>query len=498
MKGLDPPEMPGHAPTSPARATDCGMIGTEPSDRQLPGSPLAMNITSDAFLSSVMDLLVDTICVVNVEGRFVFVSAACEQTFGYTPAEMIGQPMIEFVHPDDRARTLAGVDRVYAGTQEPHFENRYLRKDGGTVHIMWSARSAPDTGMRVAVARDVTERKRAESMQAALYAVSEAAHTAEDLLALFRQVHQIVGGLLPAVNFFVALYDNAKDELSFPYYVDAQHEAPAPRPLDSGTLSAEVIRSGQAMLLRADTAPNLPTRVKLDLGRNSLDWLGVPLQTQRGPIGVLVVQSYTGDVRYTEQDLELLQFVSTQVATAIERKQMDARLRHIARHDPLTGLPNRTWLHECIETALQRARAEQRRLALLYIDLDMFKEVNDRFGHEVGDLLLQETATRLCSEVAQAGMVGRIGGDEFLVLLDGDCAVEETLSIAQRTRARLGQPFALADEKVTVSPSIGVALYPEHGDDYKRLIRYADEAMYAAKKSGGNRVQLAAGPTAPD
>jgi len=457
-----------------------------------------MNITSDAFLSSVMDLLVDTICVVNAQGRFVFVSAACERTFGYTPAEMIGQPMIDFVHPDDRARTLAGVDKVYAGTQEPHFENRYVHKDGRTVHIMWSARSSPEGGMRVAVARDMTERKRAESMQAALYAVSEAAHTAEDLLALFRHVHQIVGGLLPAVNFFVALYDKSADELSFPYYVDAQHEAPAPRPLDSGTLSAEVIRSGQAMLLRADTALNLPPRVKLDVGRNSLDWLGVPLQTQQGPIGVLVVQSYTGDVRYTERDLELLQFVSTQVATAIERKQMDARLRHIARHDPLTDLPNRTLLHERIEAALQRARDEHSRLALLYVDLDMFKEVNDRFGHSVGDLLLQETAVRLRRGVAQAGMVGRIGGDEFLVLLDSDCTVEQILAIAESLRSHLGEPFALADDAVTVSPSIGIALYPAHGDDYQQLIRCADEAMYAAKTSGGNRVRLAGGPVAPD
>jgi diguanylate cyclase (GGDEF)-like protein/PAS domain S-box-containing protein len=452
-----------------------------------------MNINGEAFLSNVMDLLVDTICVVNEQGRFVFVSAACERTFGYRPAEMIGQPMIDFVHPDDRARTLAGVDKVYAGTQDPHFENRYLRKDGSTVHIMWSARSSPENGVRVAVARDVTERKRAESMQAALYAVSEAAHTTENLLALFRRIHEIIAGLLPAINFFVALYDKANDDLSFPYYVDTHHEPPAPRRLDSGTLSAEVIRSGQPMLLRADTALDLPPRVKLDVGRNSLDWLGVPLSTHQGPIGVLVVQSYTGDVRYTERDMELLQFVSTQVASAIERKQMDARLRHIARHDPLTDLPNRALLHDRIEAALRRASAQGRRLAVLYIDLDMFKEVNDAFGHAMGDLLLQETATRLRSCMQNDDMVGRIGGDEFLVLLDSDHPPEQALWVAEQVRARLGHPFSLAASEVKVSPSIGIALYPEHGDDYKQLIRYADEAMYVAKKSGGNRSRVATG-----
>ncbi|MGJ7489787.1 diguanylate cyclase domain-containing protein [Variovorax sp. ZT4R33] len=455
-----------------------------------------MDINGDAFLSNVMDLLVDTICVVDTAGRFVFVSAACQQTFGYMPDEMIGRPMIDFVHPDDRERTLAGVDAVYAGVNDPHFENRYLRKDGSTVHIMWSARWAPEAGVRVAVARDVTERKRAESMQAALYAVSEAAHAAEDLLALFRRIHVIIGGLMPAINFFVALYDKAKEELSFPYYVDTYHAPPAPRPLDSGTLSAELIRSGQAMLLRADTARELPPRVRLDVGRNALDWLGVPLPTQHGPIGVLVVQSYTGDERYTERDLELLQFVSTQVASAIERKQMDARLQHIARHDPLTDLPNRTLVHDSIQAALRRARDQKRRLALLYIDLDGFKQVNDSLGHAAGDRLLQETAARLRGGVGPAGMVGRIGGDEFLVLLDGDPRADQAQAIAEQLRTRLGQPVTLADRDVTVSPSIGIALYPEQGGDFKQLIRYADEAMYAAKKSGGNRAQLSGAPTA--
>jgi len=457
-----------------------------------------MKTDTDAFLSNVMDLLADTVCVVNAQGCFVFVSAACERTFGYTAAEMTGKPMIDFVHPDDRARTLARVEEVYAGTLQPHFENRYVRKDGQTVHIMWSARSSHDTRMRVAVARDVTDRKRAESMRAALYAVSEAAHTAEDLLALFRRIHLIVGGLMPALNFFVALYDKAKEELSFPYYVDTYDAPPAPRTLDSGTLSAEVIRSGQAMLLRADTAVNLPPGVKLDVGRHALDWLGVPLQTQQGSIGALVVQSYTGDERYTEGDLELLQFVSTQVAAAIERQQMDARLRHIARHDPLTDLPNRTLLHDHIHGALLRAREQQRRFALLYIDLDGFKQVNDSLGHAAGDRLLQETAARLRGVVGTSGMVGRLGGDEFLVLLDGDHPSEQALLIAERLRTRLGQPVTLAEREVMVSPSIGIALYPEHGDDFKQLIRCADEAMYAAKKSGGDRVRLSGRPAEPD
>jgi PAS domain S-box-containing protein len=250
----------------------------------------SMKANDLAALSNVMDLLLDAVCVVDAQGCFIFVSAACERIFGYTPAEMIGRPMIELVFHEDRARTLQAVDEIVTGMPKPHFENRYVRKDGQIVHIMWSARWSEVDRIRVAVARDITERKRADAMQAALYAISEAAHTAADLAALFRQIHNVIGNLLPARNCFVALYDAAKDELSFPYYVDQYDCAPAPRPLDASTLSAEVIRSGRALLLTPDTVP--PERVRLDVGRGSIDWLGVPLDTRNGCIGALVVQSY--------------------------------------------------------------------------------------------------------------------------------------------------------------------------------------------------------------
>ena len=441
-----------------------------------------MKPDGDTFLADVMDLLADAICVVDAQGVFLFVSAACKQIFGYEPEEMVGRNMLDFVLPEDRARTLGQVDAIHASTHQPHFENRYLRKDGQVVHIMWSARWSETGQVRVAVARDVTERKRAESMHAALYAVSEAAHTAEDLLALFRRIHEIIDGLTTAANFFVALYDEAKDELSFPYYVDSHHTPPEPRPLDSGTLSAEVIRTGRALLLRADSPEPLPPGVKIDMGKDSLDWLGVPLQTQKGPIGVLVVQSYFGETRYTEKDVELLQFVSAQVASAIERKQLDTWLRHIARHDPLTDLPNRALLNDRLQSALQQARTEHTRLAVMYLDLDMFKQVNDSHGHAAGDHLLQETAQRLRHCVGDAGMVGRIGGDEFLVLLDQDPSSARAVELAENIRVALCEPFEMNGEQFRISPSIGIALSPDDGTTPDALIKSADDAMYRAKR----------------
>jgi len=171
------------------------------------------------------------------------------------------------------------------------------------------------------IVQDVTQQRRDQRTQAALYRISEATQSEATLSELFRRIHEIVGELLPARNFFVALYDEAKDELSFPYHVDEFDETPAPRRLDDGTLSGQVIRLGQALLFTPDAPNEGVHKEDVVIGSPSLDWLGVPLKTKSGTIGALVVQSYSGDVRYDEWDKTLLEFVSGQVAAAIERKQ---------------------------------------------------------------------------------------------------------------------------------------------------------------------------------
>ncbi|HJU50579.1 MAG TPA: diguanylate cyclase [Pseudogulbenkiania sp.] len=441
-----------------------------------------MDTKNGAPLASFIDLLLDAICVVDAEGRFVFVSAACERIFGYTPEEMIGKAMIEMVLPEDRGRTLEAASQIMSGQPKPHFENRYVRKDGQVVHIMWSARWSEADQVRVAVARDITERKRAESLQAALYAISEAAHGAEDLLALFQQIRQIVGNLLPAQKFSVALYDEQNDRLSFPYHVDACDQSPVPRNPATVLLCEEVIRTGQPLLLTPETVSVLPEPIRVGVGRDSSCWLAVPLNSHKGTIGALVLKSYSGGARYTEKDKELLQFVSTQIATAIERKQLHARLQHTAQYDELTSLPNRRLLYGRLKTALARARREQGRLSLLYLDLDKFKQVNDTFGHSTGDLLLQEVARRLRQCVRESDTVARIGGDEFVVLLESIELPEHAWLVAEKIRSALDHPLNLDGRRLRILPSIGIALFPEHGDEEQQLLKHADDAMYLAKK----------------
>ncbi len=442
-----------------------------------------MKANSCASLSKYMDLLLDAICVVDKEGRFVYVSTACERIFGYTPEEMVGRPMIELVFPEDRDCTLQAADQIISGEPQPHFENRYVRKDGEVVNIMWSARWSETDQVRIAVARDITLSKQAEQMQAALYAISEAAHEADDLGILFQRIHRIIGALLPTTHFYIALYDEASGEVSFPYHVDKFDPLPAPQLIDSDTLCNRVIRGGQTLLLNQEDEPgSVKTSVTCSrCGHTLKSSLGVPLRSRNGTIGALIVQSCAEHARYTEKDRELLQFISRQVADAIERKQMMARLQHIALHDQLTGLPNRALFHDRIQLALAKARRDQGQLALLYLDLDKFKAVNDTFGHMAGDLLLEKVARRLESCVRESDTLARLGGDEFVVLLESITQPEQAALVAEKIRHAFARPFDLVPRQVHMLPSIGIALFPLHGSDEEQLLRHADDAMYSAK-----------------
>lgn len=442
----------------------------------------SMDTPNATPLASYLDLLLDAVCAVDAHGRFVFVSAACERIFGYTPRELIGRSMIELVHPDDRQRTLDAAREIMGGDPKFNFENRYLRKDGRVAHILWSARWSSQDQLRIAVARDITERKQAESRQAALYAISEAAHAAADLLGLFKRIHLIIGEWLPALNFSVALYDEQCAQLDFAYHVDGREGQPELPDTVTGRLCAEVIRSGQPILLTSDR-DSLPSGLRdLATQPGAPCWLGVPLNAQNGTIGALIVKSAQDDERYTEQDKELLQYVCAQLTIAIERQRLHARLQRMAQYDQLTQIPNRELLRERFKAALASARAVSGRMALLYIDLDRFKQVNDTFGHGVGDLLLQAVASRLQGCIRESDTVARIGGDEFVVLLHSIQALDDARRVQEKIRHALSQPLRLDGHSLSIEPSIGVACFPDHGSEDVALFRHADEAMYAAKR----------------
>lgn len=440
--------------------------------------------------ASFINLLMDAVFAVDADARVVFASVACERIFGYTPQEMIGKNMFDMMLPEDRDRTRESVREIMSGKSQLHFENRYRRKDGQVVHIMWATHWSPADQLRFGVARDITERKRKEAMQAALYAISEAAHTTEDLPALFEHIHRIVGTLLPVHNFSVVLYEEQTDQQSLAYHVGEHGFA-----LTTDPLCAEVIRTGQSLLLTADMMAARYGRIPMAASTAPLCWLGVPLKSQKNTIGALVVKSYPGGVEYSEKDQELLQFVSTQIATSIERQRMQVRLQHMAQYDQLTGLPNRELLRDRLKSALAIARRERTRLSVLYLDLDRFKHVNDTLGHSVGDLLLEEVAARLEQCVRESDTVARIGGDEFVVLLAGIQKQEQGALVAEKIRTMLSHSFIFDSHDVHIMPSIGIAHYPEHGESGEQLLQYADRDMYSIKKANRSSVSDGSPPT---
>jgi diguanylate cyclase (GGDEF)-like protein/PAS domain S-box-containing protein len=414
------------------------------------------------------DLLLDAVFLVDPDGQIVHVTAASERIFGYAPDEMIGRPMIDFVAPQDRARTMEEAKLVVAGQPRIGFENRYVRKDGRLVPIMWSARWSEVDRMRIGVARDVTERKHAEARQAAIYAISEAAHHATDLAALFKEIHRIVAELIPVAALAVAIPDKETNRLDFPYRMDAQGNSLHLRETAASRHCSEVLRTGTPMVL--------PSGV---LSEEEPLCLALPLIAGKEAVGVLLLSSRTP---YDAQDNELLHFVSLQIATAIEHKQLHAELVRAARYDELTGLPNRRLFYDRMNSALARSRRTQSALALLYVDVDDFKQINDALGHGAGDLLLKEVAARLQRSVRESDTVARMGGDEFVVLLENIHGISGALSAAEKIKTALREKVPVGGTIVEIKASVGMALYPEDGTDTEQLLQQADRKMYLDKR----------------
>lgn len=179
-----------------------------------------------------------------------------------------------------------------------------------------------------------------------------------------------------------------------------------------------------------------------------------------------------------------------------EAAAMAERMAHLAQYDALTDLPNRVLLQDRAQLAISQARRDGKSLAVMYLDLDGFKDVNDKLGHDVGDLLLVQFAQRLKAAVRASDTVCRQGGDEFVVLLPGLDNAEAACGVARKILASCNAPFDLAGELLQVGLSGGIALYPQHGDTFDALSRHADSAMYAAKRGGRMRFMLYQGPEA--
>jgi diguanylate cyclase (GGDEF)-like protein/PAS domain S-box-containing protein len=179
-----------------------------------------------------------------------------------------------------------------------------------------------------------------------------------------------------------------------------------------------------------------------------------------------------------------------QINDVTERKRAEDELARMAHHDALTGVANRTLLNEEFEHKIALARRHQSRLAVLFIDLDYFKHINDSLGHEAGDAVLRAIAARLTGAVRETDTVGRMGGDEFVVVLSEVDDAQDVLALTEKLRIECAKPVRLGEHKVHLAISIGVSLFPDDAQDFRTLLRFADSALYHAKAEGRNNVQF--------
>lgn len=214
-----------------------------------------------------------------------------------------------------------------------------------------------------------------------------------------------------------------------------------------------------------------------------------PTVSEGKPVGVLSFHS----TKVREPDQRLLQaigVIGSQIGQYLQRKQAEERIQYLATHDGLTALPNRSMFSQQLNTAIHTARRYRRDLAVLFIDLDGFKSVNDDLGHEAGDRLLQEIAARLTACVRSSDVVARLGGDEFVALLQEAGEPEQIAIVAQRILSATIKPVVINGQECRVSASIGSCAFPKEAQDEQSLMKGADLAMYCAKQKGKNNFQF--------
>ena len=338
---------------------------------------------------------------------------------------------------------------------------------------------------------DITKIHNEEIKKSCIYKISEAIHDSDDLETLYKEIHYILSTVTHVKNFYIALVDWETEFISFPYFLDQYDKTPNPYKMKKG-LTEYVLKTGDSLLLNKEIYKNLLKSKDIEpVGQNCFNWLGVPLKLANGKtIGMICVQNYTDDYIYTEEDMKILQYSSDQIAMAIKRKVDDIKIHKQAHYDDLTGLTNKALFHDRLDQAIHNAERKDEVLAILFIDLDNFKYVNDSMGHSIGDKLLKIIGNKLIESTRKSDTVSRWGGDEFTILLPNIKRLSGLYKLCDRILNTHLNNIIIEGQELHITASIGIALFPQDGTTPDVLIKNADAAMYKSKDLGKNQFHL--------
>ena len=410
------------------------------------------------------DLAHDMLCTASADGRILSANESWQRTLGWSFEELTSRPFIELVHPDDHEVSIRAFGRLAAGEITASFTNRCKTKDGRWRWIEWTSRPDPHSDVLYAAARDVTERRDAEDAQRE---AEERFRRAFEDSAMGMALAGMDDSMILAANGSLArILGRPRDEL-----VGTATLADLADPEDVPAIAKGMGR------LEAGDAPLYRGEIRIVRPDDRRVWVDVTTS---------IVRDTKGEPLY-----RLSQMVDIDA-----RRRAEEQLSYMADHDPLSGAYNRRRFEHELQRELGYAAMRRSRGALLILDVDRFKAINDTLGHAAGDAVIERIGAMLTDRVRSGDVIGRIGGDEFAVLLrrvQPEEARFVACNVQELAIESLADVFVGEDEQVTLS--VGVAAFggPKSAGDIPtmdELFKIADAAMYESKRAGGNRVSV--------
>jgi diguanylate cyclase (GGDEF)-like protein/PAS domain S-box-containing protein len=426
--------------------------------------------------------------------RWIRVNAALGELLGREPAELVGRCALDLTHPDDIEISVKLHEGVVAGGQPAPLEKRLMHRDGSAIPVLLTTAliEGEDGTHFFTQLQDLRDRKRADRLSQAVAELSRAALELPDVPALMRRVVQIVQDAADADACCVVMSHESDGTLRVVARVGGVTGEEPPLPSGAGSQAGYTLAVDEVVvsndLERERRFTTIPMVFEVGMRRG----LSAPVRARRGDGGAaaLVLHRTGQRAAFGPEDLRFVEAVANVLASALDRADAEAEVRRRALHDPLTGLANRAFLDAHIPQALAAAARSGDHVALLLLDLDRFKVVNDTLGHGAGDELLRVVAGRLSQGVRGGDVVARFGGDEFVVACDRAGSVLEVAGLAKRLIDELARPIVVDGRELFVSASVGIVVADALGADADSLLRDADVAMYRAKESGGGRYEI--------